>query len=326
VQVERGQLRVVVEHLLEVGHEPLAVDRVAVEAAPELIVDAAASHPGERVAHHLERARVPGAPPHPEHRLPGHRLGELRRLTEAAVALVELGRDPQVGSRQDLGAERALRLAQPLRLPHRFQELAAGLEHLAPPAVVGLRDGLEHARERGHAVTVDRREVGASVERHPLRGEEHGHGPAAAPGHRLHGLHVDLVHVGPLLAIHLDRDEEPVHEIRDAVVLERLALHHVAPVTGRVADGEQHRLVLAARASECLLAPRVPVDRIAGVLEQIRAGLGGETIGRSRGGHARAAQADAAVTKGSATTRAACSPTPSTTATALPGSKCSRRT
>jgi hypothetical protein len=45
--VEAEQLGVVVEHLLEVGDEPLAVDAVAGEAAAEVVVDAAAPHLGE---------------------------------------------------------------------------------------------------------------------------------------------------------------------------------------------------------------------------------------------------------------------------------------
>ncbi len=42
LQIEPGELRVVVEHLLEVRHEPAAVDRVAMEAAADLVVDPAA--------------------------------------------------------------------------------------------------------------------------------------------------------------------------------------------------------------------------------------------------------------------------------------------
>ena len=63
--------------------------------------------------------------------------------------------------------------------------------------------------------------------------------------------------------------------LRRRLVLERLALHHVAPVAGGVADREQDRLVLRAGARERLLAPRVPVDRIVRVLEQVRARLAG---------------------------------------------------
>jgi hypothetical protein len=51
-------------------------------------------------------------------------------------------------------------------------------------------------------------------------------------GHRDARLHVDRVEVGALLAVELDADEVLVHELRDPLVLERLALHHVAPVAG----------------------------------------------------------------------------------------------
>ena len=53
---------------------------------------------------------------------------------------------------------------------------------------------------------------------------------------------------------------------------------HVTPVTGRVADGEKDRPVLVARPLERILAPRVPVDRVVLVLEEVRAALPAETI------------------------------------------------
>ena len=38
------ELRIVVEHLLEMRHQPLIVDRVARETAADMIVDSAAPH------------------------------------------------------------------------------------------------------------------------------------------------------------------------------------------------------------------------------------------------------------------------------------------
>jgi len=38
------QLRVVVQHLLEMRHQPLLIGRIAREAAAEMVVDAAARH------------------------------------------------------------------------------------------------------------------------------------------------------------------------------------------------------------------------------------------------------------------------------------------
>ena len=94
--------------------------------------------------------------------------------------------------------------------------------------------------------------------------------------------HVDVVHVGALLAVHLDRDEVVVQEARDLLVLERLALHDVAPVARRVADGEKDGLFLPPRLLERLVSPRVPVDGVAA-----RA-AGGTATSRGRGGSASA--------------------------------------
>ncbi len=115
-----------------------------------------------------------------------------------------------------------------------------------------------------------RRKVRAAVERLQVGRQPDAHRPAARSGRRLHERHVDAIDVGPLLAIDLDRDEVLVQHRRDVGVLERLVLHHVAPVAGRVADREKDRLVLGARPRERLVAPRIPVDRIVRVLEQIR--------------------------------------------------------
>ena len=86
VKVRRGEQRVVVEHLLEVGDEPGLVHGVAVEASAELVVHAAGGHPVESRAHHVERVVAPGA----EQELEVRGRGELRGAPEAAVGGVEL--------------------------------------------------------------------------------------------------------------------------------------------------------------------------------------------------------------------------------------------
>ena len=78
VQVGAGEQRVVVEHLLEVRDEPGAVDRVAGEAAADLVVHAAARHPAQGVQRHL-------ALPAAEQELDRRGGRELRRAPEAAV-------------------------------------------------------------------------------------------------------------------------------------------------------------------------------------------------------------------------------------------------
>ena len=54
--------------------------------------------------------------------------------------------------------------------------------------------------------------------------------------------------------------------------------HDVAPVTGGVTDRQQHGLAGLARMSKCLVTPRVPVDRVVGMLLEVRAGFFGEAI------------------------------------------------
>ena len=90
---------------------------------------------------------------------------------------------------------------------------------------------------------------------------------------------VDLVQVRTLLAVHLDVDEEPVHDRRRGRVLEGLVGHDVAPVAGGVTDGEQDGPVGLAGQGQGLVAPGPPVHRIVGVLEQVGAGGGSEAVG-----------------------------------------------
>jgi hypothetical protein len=124
-------------------------------------------------------------------------------------------------------------------------------------------------------MTTLRREVGTGEERDPVGRQERVQRPAAGAGHRLHRVHVDRVDVGPLLAVDLDADEPLVHHLSDRGVLEGLVLHDVAPMTRRVADRDEHGLVLGTGDGERLVAPRVPVDGVLRVLEQVGGGLGG---------------------------------------------------
>ncbi len=143
---------------------------------------------------------------------------------------------------------------------------------LLAPVPPGVVDGGHQLQERGLG------EVGAAVERAPVGGEEHRHGPAAPAGEGLHGVHVDGVDVRPLLAVDLHVDEQVVHHRRHLGVLEALVGHHVAPVARRVAHREQDRLVLVHRPGERLGAPGVPVDRVVAVLAQVRRRLLGEPV------------------------------------------------
>jgi hypothetical protein len=205
-----------------------------------------------------------------EQELQGHRRGELGRAAEAPVNPVEgplqadhrggghvVGVDPagpgaerghRGGVLQQGGADLPRLLLDPL---------------LAPPP--GVRDRGHHLHEPGP------REVGAAQERVAVRRHEHGHRPAALPGHRLGGRHVHRVDVGPFLPVHLDRDQAVVDQLGGVRVLEGLVRHHVAPVAGGVADRQHHRHVAPPGLRQRLPRPGPPVHRIVGVLQQVGA-------------------------------------------------------
>ena len=157
--------------------------------------------------------------------------------------------------------------------PEPRQDALAGAHDLLALVVPRLADRLHHLAPRGQPVARLGREVGAGVERHAVWRHERVQRPAAGAGHRLHRVHVDRVDVRALLAVDLDADQPLVHRRGDVLMLERLALHHVAPVARGVADRDEHGLVLGAGALERLVAPRVPVDGVLRVLEQVRRGL-----------------------------------------------------
>jgi hypothetical protein len=64
-----------------------------------------------------------------------------------------------------------------------------------------------------------------------------------------------------------------IEKARDLRILERLPLHHAAPMAGAEADRQEDRLLLGLRLGERLFPPRGSVHRVVGVLEQA-----GETV------------------------------------------------
>ena len=110
VRVDREQLRVVVQHLFEVRDRPLAVHAVAAEAAAELVVQAAARHAVQRMRDHRERALVrflaAARVPHGEQQLDRGGVREFRRVSKAAVLLVEALREALARVQQRCARER----------------------------------------------------------------------------------------------------------------------------------------------------------------------------------------------------------------------------
>ena len=266
VQVGPREQRVVVEHLLEVRHDPGRVDRVAREPAADLVIQTAGGHPAQRLQRHRPLAAGQQELDHGRHR-------ELGCAAPAAVLGVERAPQPRDGRVQPRRVERCVRRLQRRRALQPRQDLPGRLGDLRPLRHPRIPQRLQHLRPRRQALPRERREVGAGPERRALGRQERVQRPAALAGHRLHRVHVDRVDVRALLAVDLDADERLVHQRRDHRVLEGLPLHDVAPVAGGVADRHEHRLVLLAGALERLGTPRIPVHGVLGVLQQVGGGL-----------------------------------------------------
>ena len=142
----------------------------------------------------------------------------------------------------------------------------------------GSGDSFEHFREPRLAPAIFRRKISAADERLQVGREPHAHRPAAAAGRRLNESHVNAVDVRPFFAIDLDVHELAIHDRGDLRVLERFVRHDVAPVAGRIADGEKDRLILPARFCKSFFAPREPIHRVVRMLEKVRRLLAREPV------------------------------------------------
>ena len=286
LRIDREQRAVVVEHLLEVRDHPPGVDRIAAEAAAELVVETALGHARQRQRGHVERLQVGlgvagGGVPVAQQPLEGRCRRKLRRAAEATEVAVE--------ARLELAACLAQRQLVECQsaVGRRGRDGVEGLPQrrvlladLGTALAVVLRDAAQDLAERRQAVACVLREISAAEKRHLVAGgQEHGQWPAAAAlRQQLVRELVDAVEVGPLLAVHLHVDEQLVHQRRGRLVLEGLVRHDVAPVAGGVADREQDRLGGSARALERLRAPGMPVHGVRGVLQEIGAGLAREPV------------------------------------------------
>ena len=278
VEVSHGQQRLVVEHLLEVRHQPAGIDRVAVETAAEMVVDPARGHPVESDGCGLESCEIARPAVVAQEKLDTHRVRELRRAAEAAVFPVETPHEGRRCPAEQRSREQAPSGGNVREGGDPLGDAPSTRLHFLAACAPDLGQPLQHGPESCAAAAVLGRKVGAAEERATVRCEPGAERPAAVSAHELHGRHVDIIEVGTLLPVDLDGDELVVEVRGDRLILERLAFHDVAPVAGRIADGEEDRLVLAPRLRKRLLPPRMPVDRVIRVLAQVRAGLGEETV------------------------------------------------
>ena len=244
------------------------------KAAADVIAHAVERHRPQRQHHHLARGRLAATNVFTQQEQQFARARKLRRITEPAPAGVEAflellkrrGKCVFVGN-NPIGVAFGQR-RQPL------DHFARRLRHARAILAPGLGDLRQDIDKRRPAPLRGRREIGAAVKWLEVGRQPHAHRPPARTRRGLDECHVDAIDVRPFLAIDLDRDEVFVEHIRHADTFERLALHHMAPVTGRVANRQEDRLVGFFGGGKRRVAPRVPINGIVRMLQQIRTLLG----------------------------------------------------
>lgn len=83
-------------------------------------------------------------------------------------------------------------------------------------------------------------------------------------------VHQKLVNVGPLFPVDFDAYEIPVQKVSRFRIGEGPGSHHMTPVAGGIARGNQQQFVLADRMVEDPAVPLLPPDGIPGMLKQVR--------------------------------------------------------
>ncbi len=131
-------------------------------------------------------------------------------------------------------------------------------------------DRFEELVECHHPILGCWRDIGRGIKRLELIREEERGGPATGTAvHQLIDILKMFVNIGPFFSVHFDGDEVVIECFGDSLILERLPLHHMAPVAAAVTDREKDRFILSFCFLECFITPGIPVDRIVGMLLEI---------------------------------------------------------
>ena len=159
------------------------------------------------------------------------RTGELRRAANAAVVRVE-NAEKALMIRSSSVLAPSTTLPGDARARNAIQERRAVLLDLGRLLAKDASNLPQHVDESRPAEARIFRKIRAAPDWLAFRRQEHGERPTALLAQRMQRVHVDLVDVGPFLAVDLDVDEELVHHHGSGGIFEALVRHDMAPVAG----------------------------------------------------------------------------------------------
>src|SRR5262245_9780567 len=194
-------------------YAPVAVHRVTMEPAADVVTHAAQGHGTKCREDHVARFALSRARVLSQEEEQFARPGEFRGVAEAAASRVEGrpellgGGGEYVGARHRMAARLSTEALQPF---HDGRCRAFDLVSFVAPDARDLLKGIDKPRPPPPRC---RRIVGPAVEGAQLRREPYAHRPPAGAGRRLYERHVDAIDVRPLFAIDLDRDEVTVEDL-----------------------------------------------------------------------------------------------------------------
>jgi hypothetical protein len=170
VEQQGNKQCIVVEHLLEMWHQPLLVDTVSMESSAQVIVDPTTNHAPKRVCHHLERLGVACVVPDAQQQRKTVSVRELGSRAEAAIHAVVIGCQLARRFGQQAAVEcppRHKRVG--ILLEEICQSLGLGFNLAALGGVV-IGNRLQNPTKSRPAVTIVRREIGAAIEGPQVQG------------------------------------------------------------------------------------------------------------------------------------------------------------
>src|SRR5882724_1066676 len=100
MKIETRQQSIVVQHLLEVRHEPARVGGITMKTATQLIVDAPLSHLLTCMADYFQSLLIAGAVKSMEQKLKSHGRGKLWRTPETTISCIVVLDDSPISSVQ----------------------------------------------------------------------------------------------------------------------------------------------------------------------------------------------------------------------------------
>src|ERR1700692_4945941 len=214
------------------------------------------------------------------------RMRKLRRLPKPSMLRVKHTKSRLLNRRDDTRGNTPITSGERFRLRDSALHHLRLFDHVAILLLVSIGDADQYALEAGPPVAVRRRKIRPAVKRLAIGCKKSRERPPTLPAHRADRGLIAAVNVRTLISIHFYRNEMLIHNRRHFSVVIRLAIHHVAPVAPHRPNVEQHRLILALRRGERLLAPLMPLNRLVHGRPQIGGRSMSEGVEGGSGGHA----------------------------------------